>query len=49
VYRFYNTQTQTHFYTPSVLERDHIRANFESFNFEGVGFYVPETSDYLLT
>lgn len=38
IYRFYNSQTNTHFFTASPSERDIIQNTFPSFKFEGVGF-----------
>lgn len=38
VYRFYNTVTQAHFFTPSASERDIIRGTLQDFRYEGVGF-----------
>ena len=35
LYRFFNTQTGTHFYTAAEAEKDSIIANLPSFNFEG--------------
>ena len=50
VYRFYRADTGTHFYTPSILEKSTIEANFAgTFKYEGVAFWVPDGNDYLLT
>ncbi|RYE51260.1 MAG: hypothetical protein EOP21_01850 [Hyphomicrobiales bacterium] len=38
VYRFYNTVTQAHFFTPSASERDIIQGTLPDFRYEGVGF-----------
>jgi lysophospholipase L1-like esterase len=38
VYRFYNTQTNTHFYTISPTERDMVIAQFPNFVYEGSFF-----------
>jgi hypothetical protein len=38
VYRFFNTQTGTHFYTTSTSERDSVIANLPQFRFEGEAF-----------
>jgi hypothetical protein len=38
VYRFFNTQTGTHFYSASEIERDSIINNLDSFNFESAAF-----------
>ncbi len=39
VYRFYNTRTGTHFYTPSAAERDQVIARYPgTFVFEGVAY-----------
>ena len=40
VYRFFNTKTGAHFYTTSAVERDHVLATWNWFNFEGVAYYV---------
>jgi uncharacterized protein (DUF1800 family) len=40
VFRFYNTQTQTHFYTISAAERDQVLARYAQFVFEGPVFYA---------
>jgi photosystem II stability/assembly factor-like uncharacterized protein len=40
VYRFYNTQTGTHFYTSSVTERDSVRSNLPFMTYEGMAFYA---------
>ena len=44
MYRFYNTNTGVHFYTTSEAERDHVRATYDQFNYEGPVFSVPEGS-----
>lgn len=38
VFRFYNTQKGTHFFTQSAIERDNIIASLPQFNFEGTSF-----------
>lgn len=38
VYRFFETRTGTHFYTPSVVERDTVQATLPHYRLEGVGF-----------
>lgn len=40
VYRFYNTNTGTHFYTHSVAERDVVNRDYPAFSYEGVAFYA---------
>ena len=40
LYRFFNTQTGTHFYTAAEAEKDSIVANLPSFNFEGTAYWV---------
>lgn len=40
LYRFFNTQTGTHFYTASAAERDNVIATLPQFSFEGIGYYV---------
>ncbi|WP_209873156.1 hypothetical protein [Azospirillum soli] len=39
MYRFYNTVSESHFFTFDENERDSIIANLPSFRFEGVGMY----------
>ena len=48
VYRFFNVETGTHFYTPSILEKNMIEATWPSYRFESVGFWVPDSAQYLL-
>ena len=40
VYRFLNTSTGAHFYTPSAVERDAIEDNLPNYNAEGIAFYT---------
>ena len=40
VYRFYNTQTRTHFYTASEAERQHVLATWPHFVPEGIAFHA---------
>ena len=40
VFRFYNTQTQAHFYTGSTSERDYVIATYPQFSYEGTSFYA---------
>jgi len=40
VFRFYNVDTQTHFYTASAAERDHVIATYPQFHPEGVAFHA---------
>ncbi|WP_165820328.1 right-handed parallel beta-helix repeat-containing protein [Microvirga sp. KLBC 81] len=40
LYRFYNEQTKTHFYTASELERDQVITKYPQFRYEGTAFYV---------
>ncbi|CAN5812907.1 hypothetical protein BH11PSE13_BH11PSE13_38130 [soil metagenome] len=40
IYRFYNTDTSTHFYTASATERDTVRNTMPKYNYEGVAFYA---------
>lgn len=44
VYRFFNTETNAHFYTTSTEERDSIIVNYPSFIYEGNRFDVPSDS-----
>ena len=40
VFRFYNTQTRTHFYTASEAERQHVLATWPHFIPEGIAFHA---------
>ena len=41
VYRFYNVQSKSHFYTTSAWEKDHIIATWPKvYRYEGIGYYV---------
>lgn len=40
VYRFFNTETGTHFYTISEDEKNYILANWPQFHFYGSAFYA---------
>lgn len=40
IYRFFNTQTGTHFYTASTTERDNVRNTLTQYLYEGIGYYV---------
>ena len=44
VFRFYNVDTQTHFYTASVAERDHVIATWPQFHPEGIAFHAVASS-----
>ncbi|WP_395172603.1 trypsin-like serine protease [Roseibium alexandrii] len=44
IYRFFNTDTGTHFYTASSAERDTVIANASSFSYEGVAFLSANSS-----
>ena len=39
VHRFYNTQTQTHFYTAEESEKDFVQRTYPAFAYEGVSYY----------
>jgi hypothetical protein len=45
VYRFFNTDTGTHFYSSSIIERDSIIANLPNFNLEGPSFKQANTTN----
>ena len=45
MHRFFNTNTQVHFYTASEAERDHVQATYDQFDYEGAVFSVPEGSN----
>jgi uncharacterized protein (DUF1800 family) len=40
LFRFFNTQTATHFFTASTIERDYVLAHFPQFVYEGTVYYV---------
>jgi len=40
LYRFFNTATGTHFYTPNTTERDNVMATLPSYKYEGIAFYI---------
>ena len=40
LYRFFNTQTGTRFYTAAEVEKNSIFASLPSFNFEGTAYWV---------
>ena len=40
VYRFYNTQAGTHFFTANAAERDNVIASYHFLQYEGIGFYA---------
>ncbi len=40
LYRFFNKQSGSHFYTTSEAERDSIIANLPNYSFEGIAYYV---------
>ena len=40
IYRFFNTDTSTHFYTGSATERDSVRTTMPKYNYEGIAFYA---------
>jgi hypothetical protein len=46
VYRFYNTQTGTHFYTSSEAEREDVTNNNAAFVYEGIAYqaYAGDTA-----
>lgn len=44
IYRFYNTSTNSHFFTGSAAERDHVINNLPQFKYEGQAFYAYPSS-----
>ncbi|MCC0177186.1 S8 family serine peptidase [Waterburya agarophytonicola K14] len=40
IFRFFNTSTGAHFYTPSVAERDNVEDNLPDFQSEGIAYYA---------
>jgi hypothetical protein len=49
VFRFYNSNASTHFYTMSVVERDYIIQNFPFFSYEGIKFSAYPATDPALS
>ncbi len=45
VFRFFNTTTGAHFYTPSVAERNNIEATLPDFQTEGIAYYAFPTEE----
>ena len=45
VYRFFNTDTGTHFYSANITERDSIITNLPNFNLEGPSFKAADTAN----
>jgi hypothetical protein len=43
LYRFFNTDTGTHFYTAAEAEKGNINEDLLSFNFEGTAYWVDPT------
>jgi len=44
IYRFYNTQTGTHFFTADAAERDYVIATYPVFQYENIVFYASKQS-----
>jgi hypothetical protein len=42
LYRFYNIETQVHFYTNSAAEKAFVEASFPQFKYENVAYYVDD-------
>ncbi|MGL5796466.1 MAG: hypothetical protein ACRC06_19080, partial [Waterburya sp.] len=40
IYRFYNSTTGSHFYTPSTVERDYVTNDLANFESEGIAYYA---------
>jgi serralysin len=40
LYRFYNTKTNTHFFTADAQEQQYVASHYASYKYEGVAFYV---------
>jgi hypothetical protein len=40
LYRFYNTETKTHFYTADASEKAYVEATFPQFRYEFIAYYV---------
>lgn len=45
VFRFFNTTTGAHFYTPSVAEKNNIEATLPDFQAEGIAYYAFPTEE----
>jgi subtilisin family serine protease len=46
VFRFFNTNTGTHFYTASTTERDKVIETLTNLNYEGVSFNIHKQEDF---
>jgi hypothetical protein len=40
LYRFYNTKTDTHFFTADAQEQQYVASHYSSYRYEGVAYYV---------
>ncbi|MGD1919757.1 MAG: hypothetical protein ACFCAD_13215 [Pleurocapsa sp.] len=40
IYRFYNSTTGAHFYTPSAVEKDFVANELTNFQSEGIAYYA---------
>ena len=40
VYRFFNTDTGAHFYTPSEGEKEFVEDNLSNYQSEGIAYYT---------
>lgn len=49
IHRFYNTQTGRHFYTASDEERASVAANLKQYLYEGIGYYIRDTGEPVLS
>lgn len=49
VYRFFNTNTGAHFFTMSIAERDHVKATYPFFTYEGTAFFAYPEADPTLS
>lgn len=45
IYRFFNTTTGIHFYTADIIEASNIQNNQPRFRYEGVAYYIRQTSE----
>ena len=48
LYRFFNTQTGSHFYTAAEAEKDSIIENLPTFNFEGTAYWVDPVMGWVI-
>ena len=47
IYRFFNSNTGAHFYTPSEAEKDNVEANLPEFQSEEIAYYALPISEVI--